>query len=33
VREGRVYLAARSRPGAGVLRDDFDKWVEYAKGG
>jgi len=33
VRGGRVCLAARSSPGAGVPRDDFDKWVECAKGG
>jgi hypothetical protein len=33
VREGRVYLAARSSPGAGVRRDVFDDWVECAKGG
>ena len=33
VREGRVYLAARSRPGAGISGDTFEKWLECAKGG
>ena len=32
VRGGRVCLAACSRPGAGISRDSFDKWVKYAGG-
>ena len=31
VREGRVYLAARSNKGADVIKPAFDEWVARAK--